>query len=379
MRGYRVLDLTRLTPGAYMTMQLADLGADVIKIEEPRRGDYMREMVPEGFAVLNRNKRSLGLDLKREEGQEAFRRLVARADVLVESFRPGVMARLGLDYESLRSVAPHIVYCSLSGYGQSGPYREASGHDLNYLGTSGMINVLGSPRRPPEPVGMAVGDLFSAVFGAFSITAALLQKERTGVGQHLDVSMTDVLVSLMSRYVAEHATLTADQRLTMLQRAGYGFFETSDGSYISLGCIEDVFWFRFLDQLDADDQLQALRSGEDRDADPDMTNRLVADVVRRRSRQDWLALGAEHDVPIAAVNAMDEVAADPQVIARDLFHPGDGPSDPQQVRFPAILSESGAQVFATAPTLGRDTAAVLDDFGFAVAETDVLRADGVVS
>lgn len=205
LTGIRVLDLSRLLPGPFCSMILADFGAEVIKIEEPVRGDYMRSIPPlarqEGavFLAVNRNKKSLTLNLKTEAGRCIFMQLARTADVLLEGFRPGVMARLGLDYAALREVNPRLVYCSLSGYGQAGPYHQRAGHDLNYIALGGVLSLLGGEDCPPTVPGVQLADLCGGLWAALAITLALLARERTGAGQYLDVAMLDSVVSLLTR------------------------------------------------------------------------------------------------------------------------------------------------------------------------------------
>lgn len=211
LAGLKVLDLTRLLPGAFCTQLLADYGADVLKIEQPGAGDYNRQFAPiakeesGSFLLLNRNKRSLTLNLKAEEGRDVFRRLVKEADVVVEGFRPGVMTRLGLDYDALHGVNPRIVYCAISGFGQDGPYALKSGHDLNYLGIAGALQLFGTPDTGPIVPGLSIADVGGgSLMAAFGILAALGARERTGKGQFIDISMTDGLVSWLCYHAADY-------------------------------------------------------------------------------------------------------------------------------------------------------------------------------
>ena len=379
LSGIRVLDLTRLTPGAYGSLLLADLGCDVVKIEEPVAGDYMRELVPAGFATLNRGKRSVSLNLKAEAGRELFLRMVAEADVVFESFRPGVVGRLGIDYAAVQAVRPDIVYCSLSGFGQSGPDRTTSGHDLNYQGVAGFARLLPVVDKVPQPVGIAVGDLATAMCCALSISAAIAARRATGRGQYIDVAITDVLVSWMSRYLAEAEHRAAADLVAETEgRAGYGIFRTSDDAEVSLGCIEDVFWHRFLDLLPADDPLYAMRERSVRDADPVRTNALVAAAMRLRDRATWLELARSADVPIAPVHELHEVRSDPQIVARRLFGGAEQTPGTRSVRFPALFSNAGGQAFGPAPELGEHTEALFAEIGVEPGTIDELRAAGVI-
>ncbi|MEM3004319.1 MAG: CaiB/BaiF CoA-transferase family protein, partial [Candidatus Bathyarchaeia archaeon] len=204
LEGVRILDLTRLNPGGYCTMLLADMGAEVLKVEQPGVGDYMRDTPPmvggqsAMFLTLNRNKRSLTLNLKSEKGKEIFDRLLGRYDVLVESFRPGVMDRLGLDYRTLRTKHPRLIYCSLTGYGQDGPYKGLVGHDINYLALSGVLSLTGKRGGPPIVPGIPIADIAGSMFAMIGILISLILREKTGRGQHIDVSMFDGLVSWLT-------------------------------------------------------------------------------------------------------------------------------------------------------------------------------------
>ncbi|HYQ81796.1 MAG TPA: CoA transferase, partial [Anaeromyxobacteraceae bacterium] len=253
--GVRVLDLSRLLPGPYATLVLADLGADVVKVEEAPGGDYLRWMPPLAgeqsgfFHALNRNKRSLRLDLKKPAGAAAFRRLVRRFDVVVESFRPGVMDRLGLGYEALRAAQPGLVLCSISGYGQDGPYRNRAGHDLDYCATAGVLALNGPPERPLPP-GVQVADVAGGSWPAVAgVLAALVRRAATGEGGHVDVSMTDGALAMLVLQLGGAAA-----RGTPLQRAGemlnggaacYGVYRTRDGRFVALGALEPKFFRRF--------------------------------------------------------------------------------------------------------------------------------------
>jgi crotonobetainyl-CoA:carnitine CoA-transferase CaiB-like acyl-CoA transferase len=376
LHGVRVLDLSRLTPGAYASLQLADLGADVIKVEEPRRGDYMRELVPAGYLALNRGKRSIAVDLKQPRGREVLFGLADSADVLVENFRPGVLDRLGVGYDELSVRAPQLIYCAMSGYGQSGPYRDLSGHDLNYQGLSGFAAMFGTADEPIKPTGMALGDLSAALFAVIGICSAIVQRDRTGIGQYIDVSITDVLVSLTSRYLAEFGERGVEDADELVRRAGYGVFQAADGQYVSLGCIEDVFWHRFLDSVDVSVQLAAAR---DRTVvDVDAVNELVAAEIRRHDSAFWLKLGRENDVPFAPANRLTEVANDEYVRGRRLLHPVDGHGGVLQARFPLVMSGVEPVPMTAPPALGEHTDAILAEHGLSSDQVADLRAAHVV-
>jgi crotonobetainyl-CoA:carnitine CoA-transferase CaiB-like acyl-CoA transferase len=252
LAGLTVLDLTRLLPGAYCTQMLADLGADVIKVEEPGRGDYNREFPPinvkepGSFLLLNRNKRSVTVNLKTDNGKAILRRLAARADILVEGFRPGVMDRLGVGYEALTKENPRLIYCAISGYGQDGPYAKTPGHDLNYMALAGALQLFGKAGEGPIVPGLSIADQGGgSLMAAFGILAAVLGRARTGKGQFVDVSMTDGAVSWLGYHAADYLFAGVEpkggERRFIGQAPCYNVFRCADGRHITLGLIEPQF------------------------------------------------------------------------------------------------------------------------------------------
>jgi crotonobetainyl-CoA:carnitine CoA-transferase CaiB-like acyl-CoA transferase len=249
LSGIKVVDLSRLLPGPYCTMILADHGARVIAVEDPRwrdRGEYV-------YPVY-RNKEHMTLDLKSEAGREVFFRLVADADVVVEGFRPGVVTRLGVDYEAVRRVTPQVVYCSITGYGQTGPMRHAAGHDVNYLSRSGLLDLMGEAGRGPAIPGIQVADLVGGgMNGVLGILTALFHRERTGAGQHVDISMTDGMIGLLPTVQFFQALFGTEQKRgeTVLSHryACYNTYETADGRYLAVGAVENRFWQNLCDHL----------------------------------------------------------------------------------------------------------------------------------
>jgi crotonobetainyl-CoA:carnitine CoA-transferase CaiB-like acyl-CoA transferase len=389
--GIRVLDLSRLLPGPYCSLLFADLGADVIKVEEPGRGDYARQTAPlvgepgigATFLLLNRNKRSLSVDLKQESGKAVFRRLVQTADVVLESFRPGVMERLGLGWESLRALNPRLVYCAISGYGQDGPYRDVVGHDVNYLGVAGALSVTGPRGGAPLVPGVQVADLGGgALFAAFAITAALHHRRESGEGQLIDVSMTDGVVSWMVPYFGVcfgegRLPARGEERLN----GGwvcYGVYEAADGGHVTLGALEPQFWRNFCRLVGRED-LVALQHA-DGDARARVEDELRA-LFRTRSRDEWVRLLHEADVCAGPVLGLDEVPRHPQIAHRGLFatmrHPTLG--DIPQIAFPVKLSETPARMERPPPALGEHTDEILGSLGYDEAAIAVLRGDGSVA
>ncbi|MEM2942872.1 MAG: CaiB/BaiF CoA-transferase family protein, partial [Candidatus Bathyarchaeia archaeon] len=296
LEGVRILDLTRLNPGGYCTMLLADMGAEVLKVEQPGVGDYMRDTPPmvggqsAMFLTLNRNKRSLTLNLKSEKGKEIFDRLLGRYDVLVESFRPGVMDRLGLDYRTLRTKHPRLIYCSLTGYGQDGPYKGLVGHDINYLALSGVLSLTGKRGGPPIVPGIPIADIAGSMFAMIGILISLILREKTGRGQHIDVSMFDGLVSWLTiqaaRYFAEGRP---PERETWPAggEAFYDVYQTRDGGYVAVGAAEQKFW-RILCQGIGAPELAELKVGVCQHS-PEAHARL-SEIFKTKTRDEWFSL-----------------------------------------------------------------------------------------
>ncbi len=346
LTGIRVLDLTRLLPGAYCTLLLADMGADVIKIEEPGTGDYMRWTPPlvNGqsalFDALNRNKRSVALDLKTPEGRDALLRLVGTADVLVEGNRPGVMARLGLGWDVIHARNPRLVMCSITGYGQDGPFASRAGHDLNYMATSGALGLNGSRDGPPLPLSVQVADIGGGgLQPAVAILGALVGVQRGGDGRWLDVSMTDGAVGFLTLAFAARAAgepvARGDQRLAG-RYACYRVYECKDGGHYSVAALEPKFWSALCAALERPDLVE-LQYSEDLS-----TQRAVEEVFATRTRDEWERILSAVDACCEPVLELDEVRFHPQVVARRSLQ--------REVRRPA-------------PSLGEHTDEVLREVG----------------
>lgn len=387
MDGVRIVDLTRLLPGPFCTMLLADFGAEVIKVEEPGAGDYMRWYQPRyrqtsaNFASLNRNKRSLALNLKSEEGKEIFRRLVKTADVLVEGFRPGVMTRLGLGYESLRRLKSDLVYCAITGYGQTGPYRDISGHDLNYLSYAGALDLGGDPGGAPSIPFALFGDIAGGAYpAALGIMMALRRRDRTGEGEFLDISLFDGIVSTMYAPVGEFAVTGREWRrgeeLTTGGSPRYGVYKTADGKYLSLCPLEDKFWqalFRHIGIAPPDDS-----TPEEREA----AKRLLGRIFLSRTLHQWMEDLAAVDVCVAPVKTVAEAIDDPQVRERGLVLEYDHPAEGLQRILRNPIRTGGREEEAVrrgAPTLGEDTEDVLRELGYEHDAVAGLKAQGVLA
>jgi len=376
--GLRVLDLTRLLPGAFCTMLLADRGADVIKVEERGSGDYMRWFPPlvdgQGvvFNALNRNKRAITLNLKSEEGRELFKRLAATADVVVEGNRPGVMDRLGLGWETLRAIRPGLVLCSITGYGQDGPFAQRAGHDLNYMATAGALSLNAGPGGAPHPLAVQVADIGAGGVGAAAaILSALLAVARGGAGRHLDVSMLDGALSWLAMPVAEAGSggeepLAGRTRLTGRYPC-YRVYECADGRFLSVGALEPKFWRALVEDLDRPDL-----ADRHLDESPEAHAELEA-VFRARARDDWAARLDGLDVCVEPVLEVGEVEAHPQVAARRLIlHARSG----TEVAPAVPLPEGWRRL--DPPALGEHNAAVLGEVGVDAGRLAELASAGVV-
>jgi alpha-methylacyl-CoA racemase len=389
--GVRVLDLTRLLPGGFCTLLLADMGADVLKVEDTTGGDYIRWMPPyyggeeeqragtasAYFLALNRNKRSLRLNLKDERGRDVLLRLVEEYDVVVESFRPGVMDRLGVGYEALRSRNPRVVYCPISGYGQDGPLTGRSGHDTNYLALNGLLGLTGRRGGPPIQSAGQIADLGGGgLMAAVGILAALYERERSGEGQVVDISMTDGSLSWLAmvaaRYFAEQKVPQRGEPELAGGIACYFPYETRDGRWVSLGALEPKFWQNWCNGVGRPDLIEKQFEHPDSEAGAE-----IASVFRERTRDEWTAFAGEHDCCLEPILELDEVLDSELVRARgmvvELDQPGIGPV--KQVGAPIKLSRTPADTTGAAPALGADTDEVLREIGV---DPEALREEGVV-
>jgi alpha-methylacyl-CoA racemase len=390
LAGVRVLDLTRLLPGGYATQLLADWGADVIKVEDPRGGDPARWSQPivDGtslyFLALNRNKRSLALDLKAPAGRDALLRLLADADVLIESFRPGVMARLGLGPQALRARFPRLVYCAVTGYGQDGPASQRAGHDLNYLGRAGLLDMnRAAPDQPPVLPPTQLADLAGGALPAvMGILAALVGRAVSGQGDIVDVSMLDASLALQPLAIAVALATGRAPRAGEPQLHGgdplYGVYATRDGRYLTLAALEPKFWERFC-QLVGHPEWIPLHGV----ADPARREGLRRDLVAlfaTRPQAEWLALLGEEDACVGPVLTLDEALADPQVQARHMVRAANlGTSDLAQALAPVPrLTEAAPPPDRPPPLLGEHSDEVLAEAGLTRAEIAALHRAGVV-
>jgi crotonobetainyl-CoA:carnitine CoA-transferase CaiB-like acyl-CoA transferase len=388
LSGITVLDLSRLLPGPYCSLMMADYGADVIKIEEPGLGDYIRWNKPQLAGIgsrhltINRNKKSVALNLKTEAGKEIFKEMSEKADVILESFRPGVMKRLGISYEEIAKINPRIVYCSLTGYGQTGPYRHLPGHDMNYIGYSGILGLIGEQNGKPVVPGVQIADIGGGALMALSgILMALFHKERTGKGQHVDVSMLDGAISWLYASASEYfATDSVPQRgNTRLsgKYACYDVYPTQDGKYLSVGALEEKFWFRLCELIGRPDWISL------KDSEEGIQTRLredMAQLFRTKDQAEWLELLKYEDTCVGPVYDLDEVFSDPQVMEREMLkemqHPVAGLT--KQLGFPIKFSSTPGQLYAHSPLLGEHTEEIISQLGYSPDMIEKLILDGVI-
>ena len=372
LQGIRILDLTRLLPGPLATMLMADMGAEVIKIEDPNAPDYVRNFPPYqngeslNYLSLNRSKRSVLLDYRTDEGRATFFELINTADVVMEQFRPGYLANLGLGYEAARAHNPRIIYVSVTGYGQTGPYAHLAGHDINYVGLSGVLGMTGNADGPPVQSGVQLADIaggsYMAVIGTL---AALLARQQQGVGQHVDVSMTDGSMPLLQSVFAMHVGQMAGAVRGVAPLSGglpnYGVYPCQDGRYVALGTLEPKFWAKFCRLVEKPDWIGFMAPQSP--AQLSEHKRQITSLFVTRPQADWVAFGTEHDLLITPILDLADLEHDPHLMARQMIltetHPVAG--DYQTIGVPIKFSATPARPGWPAPTLGEDTEAVLGD------------------
>lgn len=382
LEGTRVLDLSRLAPGPYCTMILADLGADVIKVEPlgapfPFTSLGIEEERWYAYNPLDRNKRSIVLNLRTEEARRIFYKLVEGADVVVEGFRPGVVRRLGVDYETLRGINPRIVYCSLSGYGQEGPYKDLPGHDINYISIAGALSLVGERDRCPTPPSNLLADFAGGSLQAtIGILAALLAREKTGKGQFLDIAMIDGVVSLLAMEATQYFAIgtVPKRRETMLtgNMPYYNVYEAKDGGYISLGCIEPQFWANLCRALGREDFLPYQ---EDTGPKREEIFAFLRKTFLSRTRDEWFEFLSQKDVCVAPVYTLDETFSDPQVLHRQVVTEVDHPKygKVRQVGIVPKLSETPGRIRGLGVLPGEHTEQILLELGYSPEEIQRLR------
>ncbi|HEX5194706.1 MAG TPA: CaiB/BaiF CoA-transferase family protein [Solirubrobacteraceae bacterium] len=393
LAGLTVLDLSRLLPGGFCSCLLSDFGADVVKVEDTGTGDYVRWMPPRyagvdasaggaAFLSLNRGKRSIQLDLKSGAGAGVLRRLARSADVLLESFRPGVMDRLGVGYERLRAENPRLVYCAITGYGQDGPYRDRAGHDTNYLALGGLLGLTGERDGPPIQAAGQIADVGGgALMAAVGILMALRERDCSGEGQFVDCSMFDGALSWLAMVAAELLATGEAPRRGELALAGrfncYRPYECADG-WVSLGALEPKFWRAWCEGVGRPDLLAHAFDPPDSES-----HREVCGIFRTRTREQWTAFAAQHDCCLEPVLGLDEALDSELVRAREMVVALSQPGAARSVRLlglPIKLARTpGDPARAPGPALGEHTDEVLAQAGFDADEIAALHAEGAVA
>lgn len=389
LSSLKVLDFSALLPGPFGTMVLADLGADVVRLESPNRPDMVRALPPleDGVsachAYLNRSKKSLAVDLKKPEGVELVKKLVQQYDIVVEQFRPGVMDRLGVGYEALKAANPKIIYCSITGYGQDGPYKDRAGHDMNYLSIAGITGYNGRKASGPAPINVQVADVAGGSFHAvMGILAAVIHRQQTGEGQYIDISMTDAAFS-MHALTAPPALVAGEQpELQATQLNGgsfYDCYQTKDGRYFSVGGIEPQFFAQFcaaIGKPELSTKGLVLR--------PDIVaevKREIAGAMKQKTYAEWLPVFAALDSCTEPVLSFAEACAHPQMQARgmlvDVPRPGGGTQ--KQIASAIKFSTAKPRYDYIGAPLGAHTDAILADAGFGAEQLAALRKAGVIA
>jgi crotonobetainyl-CoA:carnitine CoA-transferase CaiB-like acyl-CoA transferase len=389
--GFRVLDLSRFLSGPYTTMVLAELGADVVKVERFPEGDDSRRLGPKvngesyPFGMPNRSKRSLALDLKSPTGRDVFLQLAAQSDLVIENFRPGVVRRLGIDYEAVKKVRPDILYCSISGFGQTGPYRDRPGFDIMAQGVTGLLRMTGQPDGRPAKVGIAINDIAAGSTAIYSIMAAQMVRERTGEGQYIDISLVDAglawtLWEAGAYFGSGEVPAAAGTRHR--RSTPYQAYRTVDG-FVTIGANNDRLWKRFAEDVVqrpewlTDPRFETL---PDRMAHIDELEQEIEAVTTTRTTDEWVEVCDKAGVPGGPVLTYDENLVDPHVVARDMVvdleHPIIGPM--RTVGTGARFSGLDFEVRGPAPWLGQHTAEVLTERGLSEDEIGRLFDDGVI-
>lgn len=387
--GIKVLDLSRYLPGPLCTQILADFGAEVIKVEDPNGGDLMRHVHPlidgvsAGYYSVNRNKKSITLDLKKEKGKAIFKKLAAGSDIVVDTFRPGVMSKMGLGYEHLREINPGIIYCAITGYGWDGPLRDVAGHDLNYLSLAGVTGLNGTYEGMPAVCGMQIADIAGGtLYGTIAILLALASRERTGQGQFCDVAMLDGSISMLALTLGfwggwGKLPAMGDDILG----GGYAFYQiyrTKDDKFVSLGALEGKFWEGFCNKMGKPDYIK-------QHFNKSLQREMIADIqkmIQEKTRDEWVEFFADSDICFTPVLTLEEMCQHPQVLAREMIVKladvrGSG-KDVNLTGIPVKLSGTPGKIELTFPELGEHNKEILADAGYTAQEIAGFQDDKVI-
>jgi crotonobetainyl-CoA:carnitine CoA-transferase CaiB-like acyl-CoA transferase len=389
--GIRIIDFSKALAGPYCTMLLADMGAEVIKVEMPGSGDDSRGWGPpfiEGeaayFLSVNRNKKSITLNLKDPKAKEIALKIIEKADIVLESNRPGVMTKLGLDYETVKKINPEIIYCSISGFGQTGPYSKRPGFDQVIQGYGGIMGLTGEKGGGPLKVGIAVTDIATGMFAATGILTALYHRERTGQGQHVDASMLDGQVSWLTYQAGRYlASGNVPQRIGSAHPliVPYQDFEASDG-FINIAAGNDNLWKKFCTATDLNDIADdpKFATNPKRVENRDEVVAIVSKKIKTKTMQEWLDILNDAGVPCGPIYTVDQIFKDPQVLAREMLVEVDHPKcgKIQVIGSPIKLSETPAEITTHPPMLGEHNSSILQEFGFSEEDITKLKEDKVI-
>jgi len=392
LEGIKVLDLSRILAGPFCSMILADLGAEVIKVEEPGKGDETRSWGPPFigkesayYVSINRNKKSIAIDLRQDEGREIVYQLARRSDVALENFRPGVAEKLGVDYPSLKAVNPRIIYCSISGFGQEGPYRELPAYDIILQGMGGLMGITGEPEGRPVKVGVAISDLAAGLQAAIGLLAALLKRERDGTGQYLDISMLDAQIFLLATMIpAYFATGVVPGPMGSAHPSivPYQAFPTKDG-FITIAVTNEKFWQALCRALGRPELAgdPRFRTNARRVEHRGELLPILEEVLSTRTGDEWIRILREEGIPCGPILTFDRLFQDPQVQAREmiktLHHEMTGPVT--VVGTPFKLSLTPGRLSSPPPVLGQHTEEILTSLGYDPETILALRRKGVIN
>ena len=389
--GIKVLDVSQIMAGPYCTMVLGDMGAEVIKVEKANGGDDSRQMGPyvedesTCFAQINRNKKSISLNLKEEKGREVFYRLAKEADVVVENYRPGVTQSLKIDYDSLKAINPGLIYCSISGYGQTGPSRHKGGFDLVAQGMSGLMSMTGEPGRRPLKTGVAVYDIGAGLTAIYSILAAYIHRQRSGEGQHLDIAIAECGLPWFTweagAYFSEGRVPEATGWRHRVS-APYQAMRVRDG-YMMLGCANQRTWERFCEDVIERPELmvdERFKTNLDRGANVEVLEAILEDILGQQDRAYWLDRCDAAGVPAGPINDFDQAMHDEHYLAREMVLEVDHPTMGRMktLGFPSKFSATPLAIRQPAPLFAQHTDEVLGEIGLAADEIDALRQQGAV-
>jgi len=376
LTNIRVIDLSRMLPGPYCSMILADHGAEVIAIEDRR---FQKDGL--FFDSINRNKKHMCLNLKKAEGKEIFFRLAREADVIIEGFRPGVVKRLGVDFESVKEINPGVIYCSITGYGQTGPYRDRAGHDVNYLSTAGALDLIGPPQGPPSIPGVQFADIAGGSMNAVAgILLALFARTTTGKGQHIDISMTDGLLGYQSlpSFFSRKSGIQPRRSNEFLSHrfACYNTYETGDGKFMAVGAVENRFWKQLCDSLE-------LPGYGDLQYDEEQRDEIITvfrELFRKKTADQWEALLAQSDVCCSRVQTLEETLHHPLFIEREMVveHQGRDGVMEKMWGIPIKLSETPGSIRTSSERFGASSVPVLLDLGYSAEQVENFKEKGII-